>query len=132
VCDAGQECSAGICRLPPPPPDPCQELGSVFFPPGSAALTEKSRATLAEDASCLLSRSVRAVIEGHADDGMTPEYNAKLGSQRSEAVRKYLLGLGVKRALLSTIGHGDTRRVCTETTEACRQRNRRVDLKIQP
>lgn len=131
ACDPGQVCDAGTCRVPPPPPDPCHELGSVFFSSGSAKLTERSRAALAADASCLAAGQKRAIVEGNSDDGKTPEYNVKLGLQRAEAVKKYLLSLGVHRALLSTISYGDTRRACTEPTEDCRQTNRRVDLKIQ-
>ncbi len=72
----------------------------------------------------------RAVIEGNSDDGKTPEEGVNLGLRRAAAVKKYLLSLGVHRALLSTISYGDTRRVCTEPTEDCRQENRRVDLNI--
>jgi peptidoglycan-associated lipoprotein len=120
-------CDSGTCRLAPPP-DPCRELGSVFFAPGSATLTEKSRATLSVDAACLASGRKRALVEGYADDAKRPELCVKLGLKRAEAVKKYLISLGVHPALLSTLSHGNARPACTETNEACGQRSRRVDL----
>ncbi len=48
-------------------------------------------------------------IEGHADERGTSEYNLALGEKRAQAVKDYLVGLGVSASRLSTISYGEER-----------------------
>ncbi|MCL4158778.1 UNVERIFIED_CONTAM: hypothetical protein GTU68_049454, partial [Idotea baltica] len=67
-----------------------------------------------------------AVIEGHADEKGTREYNLALGARRANAVREYLVSRGVAGNRLKTVTYGKERpiEICSE--ESCYARNRRA------
>lgn len=71
-------------------------------------------------------------IAGHTDSTGTADYNQKLSERRAEAVRNALVGLGIQSERISTIGYGFTKPVADNKTEAGRQQNRRVELRIMP
>ena len=64
-------------------------------------------------------------IEGHCDSRGSAEYNLALGSRRANAVKEYLVTLGVPAARMTLISKGKEQPVCTEDTESCWQQNRR-------
>lgn len=68
-------------------------------------------------------------IEGHTDSHGTPEHNQELSDQRATAVADYLRAHGVPQQIQSS-GFGFSRPLCTETTEECDARNRRVEFFI--
>ena len=68
----------------------------------------------------------RLMLAGHADVRGTPEYNRGLGERRSEAVREYLVGLGVDAGRLFTISYGSDRPAVQGSDEAAFSKNRRV------
>ena len=74
----------------------------------------------------------RVEIEGHCDERGTNEYNLALGAKRAESARNYLATLGIAASRLSTISYGEEIPVCTEATEECWQKNRRVRFVIVP
>lgn len=70
--------------------------------------------------------SVRVTIQGNCDERGTRAYNLALGAQRAEAVKEYLVSLGVSSARMGTISYGKERPVCAESNEACWAQNRRA------
>jgi peptidoglycan-associated lipoprotein len=101
-------------------------LDPVFFDFDSTVIREDGRATLQKNAEWLKRRpSTRILIEGHADNRGTNEYNLALGERRADAVRDYLMGLGVAADRIQTVTKGEEQPFCTENTEACWQQNRR-------
>ena len=68
---------------------------------------------------------VRVTVEGHCDERGTREYNIALGARRANAVKEYLVSLGVSSARVDTISYGKERPVCTESSEDCWAQNRR-------
>ena len=64
-------------------------------------------------------------IEGNCDERGTREYNLALGARRANAVKEYLVSLGVSAARIDTISYGKERPICTESTESCWAQNRR-------
>jgi peptidoglycan-associated lipoprotein len=68
---------------------------------------------------------VTLIVEGHADERGTREYNLALGARRAASVREYLTTLGVSPARLETISYGKERPMCVESTEQCWAQNRR-------
>ena len=68
---------------------------------------------------------VRVTVEGHCDERGTREYNLALGARRANAVKDYLVSLGVASARLDTISYGKERPICTESDENCWAQNRR-------
>jgi peptidoglycan-associated lipoprotein len=68
---------------------------------------------------------VRVTIEGHCDERGTREYNLALGARRANAVKEYLVSLGISSARVDTISYGKERPICTESNESCWSQNRR-------
>ena len=100
---------------------------TVLFPVDESALTPQARDQLAEQARWLTQNSeFTAVIEGHADEQGTREYNLALGARRAAAVQEYLVSQGVAASRLRTVTYGKERplEICSE--EACYARNRRA------
>jgi outer membrane protein OmpA-like peptidoglycan-associated protein len=73
--------------------------------------------------------SLMLVVEGHCDELGSAEYNLALGERRAEVAREFLVQLGIPENRLRTLTWGKERPVCTEPTEACRQRNRRAHVR---
>lgn len=69
--------------------------------------------------------SVRVTVEGHCDERGTREYNLALGARRANAVKEYLVSVGVSSSRVDTISYGKERPVCTESDESCWAQNRR-------
>ena len=71
-------------------------------------------------------------IAGHTDSAGPVEYNQKLSERRAEAVKNALVGMGVNPSRLTTIGYGKGKPIADNNTEAGRQQNRRVEVRIVP
>lgn len=71
-------------------------------------------------------------IAGHTDSTGSEDYNQKLSERRAEAVKNALVGMGVDASRMTTIGFGETKPVASNSTEAGRQQNRRVEVRIVP
>ncbi|HSL50117.1 MAG TPA: OmpA family protein [Candidatus Deferrimicrobiaceae bacterium] len=71
-------------------------------------------------------------IDGHADPRGSTQYNQPLSQQRVDAVKAALVSAGVPSAKIQTGAFGETRLKCSEVTEACWQRDRRVEVLIRP
>jgi peptidoglycan-associated lipoprotein len=72
------------------------------------------------------------LIEGHADERGTPEYNLALGERRAKAAMSHLVALGIQANRISIISYGEERPLCTEHGEACWARNRRDHFLVKP
>jgi outer membrane protein OmpA-like peptidoglycan-associated protein len=71
-------------------------------------------------------------VEGHTDSKGSNEYNMNLSKRRSDAVKTLLVLRGVADSRIEVVGFGETMPVATNDTEAGRQKNRRVEIKIAP
>ena len=67
-----------------------------------------------------------AVIEGHADERGTRDYNLALAERRANAARTYLIGLGIDAGRITTVSYGKERPVALGSDEASWSRNRRA------
>ncbi len=98
----------------------------VFFSVDQSTLTPAAMATLDGQAQWLLANpDYLAVVEGHADEQGTREYNVALGARRANAAREYLISRGVPGARLRTISYGKERPVATCSEASCYDQNRR-------
>jgi peptidoglycan-associated lipoprotein len=77
-----------------------------------------------------LPRDASVVIEGHADERGTTQYNVALGARRADAVRDYLVRLGVAPERLSTISYGEERPAVMGSREEAWAKNRRAELDV--
>jgi peptidoglycan-associated lipoprotein len=99
----------------------------VLFQVDQTNLTPEGQATLDGQAQWLTTNSdYTAVIEGHADEQGTRQYNIGLGNKRADAARSYLISKGVPANRLQIVSYGKERpiEVCSE--EACYAKNRRA------
>ena len=71
-------------------------------------------------------------VEGHTDSTGTDAYNMDLSNRRAMAVKNLLVQRGIADSRIEAVGYGETLPVATNDTEAGRQRNRRVEIKIAP
>jgi peptidoglycan-associated lipoprotein len=72
------------------------------------------------------------LIEGHADERGTNEYNLTLGERRAKAAMNYLVGQGLPSDRFMVISYGEEWPMCQERTEACWARNRRAHFLAKP
>ncbi len=68
---------------------------------------------------------LRVVIEGHCDERGSTEYNLGLGERRAQAVKQFLVSLGVTADRMETVSFGKEKPFCSEHDENCWQKNRR-------
>ncbi len=108
-------------------------IGDVFFAFDKYDLQPEARERLQKNAAFMNGsegRGLRFTIEGHCDERGTNEYNIALGEGRATSTLDYLASLGVDHSRLRVISYGEERPFCTESTEACWQRNRRARFVI--
>jgi OOP family OmpA-OmpF porin len=107
------------------------QLSGVNFPFDSAEILPSGLARLDEAAERLQAfPSVRIVIEGHTDSRGDAAYNLALSERRAAAVRDYLVSEGVSGARIETAGLGESQPIASNDTDAGREQNRRVVLRV--
>ena len=98
----------------------------VFFATNESILTTRSRDTLRKQAGWLRENSdVTVVLEGHADERGTREYNLALGERRANAAKDYLMTYGVSSNRISVISYGKERPVDSGSNPLAWSKNRR-------
>ena len=135
--------------LPPPPSAGFDTAGSetTLVVPGSQAdfvqrmmgqdviYFETDRFNIdAADAAALQAQAAwlaqyagkRAIIEGHADERGTREYNLALGERRANSAKNYLVSLGIDASRLSVVSYGKERPAAMGSDESAWARNRRA------
>ncbi|MBS9715881.1 peptidoglycan-associated lipoprotein Pal [Pseudohalocynthiibacter aestuariivivens] len=128
---AGANGAAGGLNDPSNPISPAyfqQTIGDrVLFAVDQSTLSDGARATLAGQAGWLAENpEYDALIEGHADEQGTREYNLALGARRANAVQEYLISRGVAPNRLSVVSFGKERPIEVCSNESCYERNRRA------
>jgi len=103
----------------------------VFFESDSTDLTPTATATLDKQAAWL-QRYPRYtfIIEGHADERGTREYNIALGAKRAQAVRNFLIQQGINPARIRTASFGKERPVAVCNDISCWSQNRRAQTVV--
>jgi peptidoglycan-associated lipoprotein len=98
----------------------------VFFATNESILTTRSRDTLRKQATWLRANSdITVVLEGHADERGTREYNLALGERRANAAKDYLMTYGVSSNRISVISYGKERPVDAGSNPLAWSKNRR-------
>ena len=109
-------------------------LVGLTFPSGSAEIDAAYRPLLQKVARAadVFPRS-QIVIEGHTDSYGSDEANLTLSQRRAEAVSQHLTGEhGLAAFRMSAVGYGETRPIANNETAQGRERNRRIDVRIEP
>ena len=104
----------------------------VFFATNETVLTTAARETLRKQAAWLRKNSdLTIVLEGHADERGTREYNLALGERRANAAKDYLMTYGISGKRISVISYGKEKPVNTSSTPLAWSQNRRsVTVKV--
>lgn len=106
---------------------------TVLFPVNQSTLTPEARTILANQAGWMNQNGgFSAVIEGHADEQGTREYNLALGARRANSVQEYLISQGVSSGRLRTVSYGKERPLAICSTEDCYAKNRRAVTAVRP
>jgi peptidoglycan-associated lipoprotein len=123
-------------NVPAPPPAPVKEssyddlflkeVRDAYFDYDSAEVRSDAREALQKTAAFLKGYpNARITVEGHCDERGSTEYNLALGDRRANAVKQYLVNLGIPAANINTVSYGKEKPFCMESSEACYQQNRR-------
>jgi len=108
-------------------------LKEVYFDFDKYDIRAEDAKTLDANAAWLKSNGDNLVlIEGHADERGTNEYNLALGERRAKSTMNYLVSQGIQANRITIISYGEERPVCTEKTEACWAKNRRASFLVKP
>jgi peptidoglycan-associated lipoprotein len=98
----------------------------VFFGYDSSELDSSAQDTLRKHAEWMQKNSsVRITIEGHCDERGTREYNLALGDRRAEAVKGYLVSLGLSAGRINTVSYGRERPDAVGSDDESYAKNRR-------
>jgi peptidoglycan-associated lipoprotein len=94
--------------------------------PGDAKILDENARWLTANASYVI------LIEGHADERGTDEYNLALGERRAKSTLNYLTSQGIPAGRVTVISYGEERPRCTEHNETCWSKNRRAHFLGKP
>ena len=98
----------------------------VFFATNESVLTTAARETLRKQAAWLRKNSkITVVLEGHADERGTREYNLALGERRANAAKDYLMTYGISSDRISVLSYGKERPVDSGSIPLAWSKNRR-------
>ena len=131
---ADASASVSVTQPPPPPAPPQPSVDELFLKEVQDAYFDFDKSDIRPDARDALAKTadflrkypeVKVTIEGHCDERGSTEYNIGLGDRRAEAVRQYLISLGITADRLNTVSYGKERPFCTDHNEECWQQNRR-------
>lgn len=103
------------------------ELDDIFFAFDQYVIRSGHISVLEKNAELLKEtyNASNVLIEGHCDERGTGEYNLELGKRRAQAVKEYLIDLGVEASRIQIASYGKEKPFCAESTPNCWQNNRR-------
>ena len=101
-------------------------MGDVFFDLDESTIRDDAKASLSKNADWMKRWTSTAItIEGHCDSRGSSEYNLALGTRRANAVKDYLVSLGVSTSRVTVISKGKEQPFCSTEDESCWSQNRR-------
>jgi len=103
-------------------------IGPVYFEFDSTELSDDARRALARYGEWLQRGAVHVIIEGHADERGTTEYNVALGQRRAQIIRDFLVRMGVDAGRVDTISYGEERPAVSGDDETAFAQNRRGEV----
>jgi len=103
---------------------------SLYFAFGKYSISSDMQAVLNQNVQVAKNTSQKIKIEGNCDEFGTDEYNYALGLKRAKAIKDALSSQGIPQNKMVIISYGESNPACTQPTDSCYQRNRRVDLRL--
>jgi len=110
------------------------KLSAVYFAFDKYDITPDMQEKI--DAAAALGKTAAAdynvKLEGNCDEWGSDEYNFALGLKRADAVKKAFVAQGIDAKRISLVSYGESNPVCSDKTQECWSKNRRVDFKLLP
>jgi len=104
---------------------------SIYFGFGDYSIASGMEEHMATNMNAMnAAPSSRIKIEGNCDEFGTDEYNYALGLKRAKAVKDSIVAQGVDGSKMVMVSFGESNPVCSDPTDGCYQKNRRVDLRL--
>jgi peptidoglycan-associated lipoprotein len=132
--NAGASAPGAVMFPALPSPKDFEEVGAlrdVHFDFDRAAPRREDARVLDANARWLTAHpGALVLIEGHADERGTNEYNLALGENRARVTRDQLIARGVAASRISLVSYGEERPTCRERTEVCWAQNRRAHFLV--
>ena len=109
------------------------KLEHVFFGFDQYSIRDDAVSVLEKNAEMLndLYKDSDVLIEGHCDERGTTDYNVELGKRRAQAVKDYLIDLGVNESRIRIVSYGKEKPFCRESEPECWKQNRRGHFVLQ-
>jgi peptidoglycan-associated lipoprotein len=132
--NASATVSISVSQPPPPVAERTPGMDELWDKDVHDAFFDLDRADIRPDAQQALQQTAtflkgypqaRVTVEGYCDERGSTEYNLALGQRRANAVKEYLVSLGIPAGNLSTTSFGKEKQFCNEHSETCWQENRR-------
>jgi len=108
------------------------KIAPVYFDFDKFNVNTANRDTLSADASVANASTFSLKLEGNCDEWGSDEYNFALGLKRASAVKKALVAEGIDSSRISMVSFGESNPTCSDKTQECWAKNRRVDFKLLP
>ena len=103
---------------------------SIYFEFGDYTIASNMESNMNTNIKVATGAASKIKIEGNCDEFGTDEYNYALGLKRAKAVKDSLAAQGVNPSKMVMVSFGESSPVCTEPTDSCYDRNRRVDIRL--
>ena len=134
--NAGSNTGSEFRESPAPPDSGMDQMGgkiagmqTIYFDYDSSEIRSDARSALRQNADKLNAGNIGVVtVEGHCDERGSTEYNLALGERRANAVKRYLVDLGVPGNNLRTVSFGEERPAVQGHDESAWKYNRRADF----
>jgi len=110
------------------------QLSSVYFDYDKFNIKSSMQSKISADATIANAgaKAFNVKLEGNCDEWGSDEYNFALGLKRANAVKKSLIAEGVDASRISMVSYGESNPVCSDKTQDCWSKNRRVDFSLLP
>ena len=105
-------------------------LKDLHFDLDRAVIRPADQRKLDANAAWLKSNGYRLLLEGFADERGTPQHNQALGERRAAAVRDALVAHGIEASRISIRSFGEQQPLCSDRTDLCWAKNRRVQFLV--
>lgn len=103
---------------------------SIYFGFADYSISSDMESNMNRNVEVANTASSKIKIEGNCDEFGTDEYNYALGLKRAKAVKDSIVAQGVDSSRMILVSFGESNAVCTEPSDSCYQRNRRVDIRL--
>lgn len=103
---------------------------SIYFNFADYSISSNMENNMNHNIEVANAASSKIKIEGNCDEFGTDEYNYALGLKRAKAVKDSLAAQGIDTSRMVLVSFGESNAVCTESSDSCYNRNRRVDIRL--